>query len=108
MATLNLNRRSMMTWPFIIWNIPQRNPHRKKKTGVSFKGDTEEFESAHKALENMMNKARTTYNVEGKNVLVKSVPKASRITIEITNKNGQKGCVGLQFHNPKKGKNLSH
>ena len=81
-----------------------KEPSQEEKTGVSFKGDSEEFESAHKVLENMMNKARTSYDVEGNKVLVKSVPKASRITIEITTVNGEKGCVGLQFHNPKKGK----
>ena len=81
-----------------------KEPSQDEKVGVSFKGDTEEFEFAHKALENMMSKSKVTYNVEGIEVSVKTVPKAGRITVEVITMNGDKGCVGLQFHNPKKGK----
>ena len=73
-------------------------------SGISFKGESEEFRIAHKAIETMMTKQRNTYNVEGNQVFVKSVPKASRITLEVTTTQGDKGCVGLLFYKPKKGK----
>ena len=78
-----------------------KEPSQEEKVGVSFKGDTEEFEFAHKALENMMSKLKVTHNVEGIEVSVKT---AGRITVEVITMNGEKGCAGLQFHNPKKGK----
>ena len=51
-----------------------------------------------------MSKAKVTYIIEGNEVLIRSVPKASRITIVVTTTTGEKGNVGLQFHNPKKGR----
>ena len=76
----------------------------EETSGISFKGESEEFQLAHKAIEKMMTKPRITYNVEGNQIFVKSVPKAGRISLQITTTNGEKGCVGLQFHKPKKGK----
>ena len=52
----------------------------------------------------MMTKPRNTYNFQGNQVFVKSVPKASCITLEITTTNGEKGCAGLNFTNLKKGR----
>ena len=79
-------------------------PNGEEISGMSFKGDSEEFQVAHQAIDSMLTKPRSTYNFEGTEVFVKSVPKAGRITLEITTTNGENGCVGLQFHKPKKGK----
>ena len=43
-------------------------------------------------------------NTQGNQVFVKSVPKSSCITLELTTTNGEKGCAGLKFYKPKKGK----
>ena len=52
----------------------------------------------------MMGAVRNRYNVQGTDLFVKSVPKVGPIQVEITTPSGEKGCAGIQFHNPKKGK----
>ena len=52
-------------------------PSGEEISGISFKGDSEEFQLAQKAIESIMTKPRNTYNFEGIQVFVKSVPKAS-------------------------------
>ena len=79
-----------------------KTPSGEEISGISFKGDSEEFQLAHKAIESIMTKPRNTYNFEGIQVFVKSVPKANCITLEITTTNGENDCVGLKFYKPKK------
>ena len=82
-----------------------RNATNENKTGVIFRGESEEFVEAHRKLEKILKIPNGQFSFDGREVWIKNVPrstKTSPTTIEITTKKGEVGCVGLQFFSAQK------
>ena len=84
---------------FYDWElVPQLYPE-EKKTGVSFKGESEEYFSALKFLHDMLDRKGQSYVVN--NVLLRIVdnPKNKPIKVEVKVSNGTSGKVNVSAEN---------
>ena len=87
---------------FYDWElVPQLYPE-EKKTGVSFKGESEEYFSALKFLHDMLDRKGQSYVVN--NVLLRIVdnPKNKPIKVEVKVSNGASGKVNVKIYNVNK------
>ena len=61
--------------------IPKRNSE-ETKTGVTFKGDSDEYISAHRKILEMMNKKGVIYFVNGRRVKIWIIQKISLLRLK--------------------------
>ena len=84
---------------FYDWEmIPKRNSE-ETKTGVTFKGDTEEYIKAHGLLLKMMDKKGTKYFVNSREIRILDNAKNKPIKVEVKPLKGETGKVNIKIYN---------
>ena len=79
---------------------PKEVVSKDRIVGFTFTGESDEYKHAKEKIEVMMTKPKAKYTVGGREIEVKSVPKAkgSIITLEVTGLNGKVGLVALKCY----------
>ena len=88
---------------FYDWVIVPKNSSAENKTGITFKGDTEEYISANKNIFEMFNKKGAIYNVNGNEITILDNVKNKPIKVDITPEKGISGKVNLKMYGRNKG-----
>ena len=84
---------------FYEWEmIPKRNSE-ETKTGVTFKGDTEEYIKAHGMLLKMMDKKGTKYFVNKREIRILDNAKNKPVKVEVKPLKGATGKVNIKIYN---------
>ena len=78
--------------------IPKRNSD-ETKTGVTFKGDSQEYIEAHEKLMEIMSKKGTKYFVNEREIRILDNAKNKPIKIEIKPLKGSTGKVNIKIYN---------
>ena len=75
------------------------NLFRKKKNGVTFKGETNDYIEAHQRIFNMMNRKGAKYHVNGREIRMLDNSKTKPIKVEVKPLKGPSGTVNLKIYN---------
>ena len=84
---------------FYEWNLIPITYPPEKKTGITFKGDTDEYIEAHQRIWNMMNKKGINYRVNGRDLRFFDNSNTKTIKFEVKPLKGSSGKVNLKMYN---------
>ena len=95
-------KEEQMDHDFYDWTLVPKTYPIEKKSGVTFKGDTEEYLGAHKKVTEMLNKKGMKYLINGVELRILDNAKNKPIKIDVKFQKGASGKVNVKIYNVNK------
>ena len=83
---------------FYEWEMKPKNFSDDLKTGVSFKGDSAEYISAHEKISNLLDQSNSRFTINDRKMTVLKNGKNKPLRVEVKTLKGSVGKVNLKFY----------